>query len=108
VPQRLSAEFSVILAGLGIELNLLPEANRDVILAGAMLSVLLNPILAAAADRLLRALLTTHGQNAPLQETASPNAPKLAPSSLTNHAVLVGHGRVGSLVAKTLDEMGQC
>jgi CPA2 family monovalent cation:H+ antiporter-2 len=101
-------EFSFILAGLGIALNLLPEVGRDVILAGAMLSILLNPLLMSAADRFLPALLATRGQEAPLQEAAPPNVSKLAHSRLTNHAVLIGHGRVGRLVAKTLDQMGQC
>src|SRR5262245_10377475 len=46
-------EFSFILAGLGIELTLLPERGRDLILAGAILSILLNPLLFAALDRWL-------------------------------------------------------
>src|SRR5262245_45608022 len=43
-------EFSFILAGLGIELALLPEHGRDLILAGAILSILLNPLFFAALD----------------------------------------------------------
>ena len=38
-------EFSFILAGLGVGLQLLPETGRDLILAGAILSILVNPIL---------------------------------------------------------------
>ena len=38
-------EFSFILAELGVGLNLLPEAGRDLILAGAILSIVLNPLL---------------------------------------------------------------
>ena len=45
-------EFSFILAGLGVGLGLLPEQGRDLILAGAILSILLNPVLFAAADYL--------------------------------------------------------
>ncbi len=37
-------EFSFILAGLGIALGLMPEQGRDLILAGALLSVTLNPL----------------------------------------------------------------
>jgi CPA2 family monovalent cation:H+ antiporter-2 len=37
-------EFSFILAGLGIALGLMPEEGRDLILAGALLSVTLNPL----------------------------------------------------------------
>jgi len=38
-------EFSFILANLGIDLGLLPERGRNLILAGAILSILLNPLL---------------------------------------------------------------
>jgi CPA2 family monovalent cation:H+ antiporter-2 len=46
-------EFSFILASLGVELSLLPEAGRDLILAGAIISILLNPFVFSALDRLL-------------------------------------------------------
>src|SRR3954467_5113620 len=45
-------EFSFILAGLGVDLKILPEAGRDLILAGALLSILINPALFVAVDRL--------------------------------------------------------
>ncbi|MBA4334283.1 MAG: sodium:proton antiporter, partial [Methylobacterium sp.] len=44
-------EFSFILAGLGVSLALLPPQGRDLILAGAILSILLNPVLFALVDR---------------------------------------------------------
>src|SRR3546814_12393854 len=40
-------EFSFILAGLGTELGLLPPEGRDLILAGAIISIFLNPLLFA-------------------------------------------------------------
>ena len=40
-------EFSFILAELGVGLNLLPEEGRDLILAGAILSIVLNPLIFA-------------------------------------------------------------
>jgi CPA2 family monovalent cation:H+ antiporter-2 len=43
-------EFSFILAGLGVTLALLPDRARDLILAGAIISILLNPVLFAALD----------------------------------------------------------
>ena len=45
-------EFSFILAGLGVTLGLLPEQGRDLILAAAIFSILLNPLSFAALDRL--------------------------------------------------------
>ena len=46
-------EFSFIFANLGVALMLLPEQGRDLILAGAIISILLNPLLFSALDRLL-------------------------------------------------------
>jgi CPA2 family monovalent cation:H+ antiporter-2 len=43
-------EFSFILAGLGIMMGILPEEGRNVILAGAILSITLSPILFALLD----------------------------------------------------------
>jgi CPA2 family monovalent cation:H+ antiporter-2 len=47
-------EFSFILAGLGIALGLMPTEGRDLILAGALLSITVNPLAFAAVDALLR------------------------------------------------------
>jgi CPA2 family monovalent cation:H+ antiporter-2 len=102
-------EFSFILAGLGITLELLPESGRDLILAGAMLSILVNPLLFVAVRKLLPAWRKTRDKAAPEQEAASADeeVAALPTTDLTGHAVLVGYGRVGSRVAKTLDKTGQ-
>ena len=44
-------EFSFILVGLGVTLGLLPPGGRDLVLAGAIFSILLNPVLLAVAER---------------------------------------------------------
>jgi CPA2 family monovalent cation:H+ antiporter-2 len=96
-------EFSFILANLGIELALLPERGRDLILAGAILSILLNPLLFAALDRWFasREPRTAAGVTpAPPKETAA-RAP-VPRTALTDHVVLIGHGRVGSFVTAGL------
>ncbi|WP_419319582.1 YbaL family putative K(+) efflux transporter [Caulobacter sp. ErkDOM-E] len=83
-------EFSFILAGLGVSLKLLPEAGRDLILAGAILSILLNPLLFVILDRFLPRMLAREREAAgepPLVAAARP------------HALLVGYGRVGKRVA---------
>jgi CPA2 family monovalent cation:H+ antiporter-2 len=99
-------EFSFILAGLGIGLKVLPEAGRDLILAGAILSILINPLLFVLFDRLI-SWLKARERTVDSQEAAIPQLPELPVTSLTGHAVLVGHGRVGSLVAETLERAGQ-
>jgi monovalent cation:H+ antiporter-2, CPA2 family len=96
-------EFSFILAGLGIEVELLPARGRDLILAGAILSILLNPLLFAALDRWLArpaAKSAAHPEPASRPETAA-RAP-VPLTALTDHVVLVGHGRVGSFVSAAL------
>ncbi|WP_192361064.1 YbaL family putative K(+) efflux transporter [Mesorhizobium mediterraneum] len=98
-------EFSFILAGLGVDLELLPEAGRDLVLAGAILSILINPLLFAALDRLTPWLKARERTIATQEGRAE--TPELAATSLTDHAVLVGHGRVGSLVAETLQKARQ-
>jgi monovalent cation:H+ antiporter-2, CPA2 family len=45
-------EFSFILAELGVGLSLLPAVGRDLILAGAILSIVLNPLVFYACDRM--------------------------------------------------------
>jgi CPA2 family monovalent cation:H+ antiporter-2 len=45
-------EFSFILAGLGVSLGLLPEEGQHLILAGALLSIVLNPLVFYLAGKL--------------------------------------------------------
>jgi len=47
-------EFSFILAGLGVSLGLLPHEGQDLILAAAILSITLNPIVIFVAEKLNR------------------------------------------------------
>ena len=43
-------EFSFILASLGVALAILPQAGQDLILAGALISIVLNPVVFWAVD----------------------------------------------------------
>jgi CPA2 family monovalent cation:H+ antiporter-2 len=83
-------EFSFILAGLGVSLKLLPKEGQDLILAGAILSILLNPLLFALLDKVLPRLAGRAGEPAAPAAAARP------------HGVLVGYGRVGKAVAEGL------
>jgi CPA2 family monovalent cation:H+ antiporter-2 len=82
-------EFSFILAGLGTGLGILPPEARDLILAGAILSILANPFIFSLAVG--RAPVRTSGA----REAAAP----ATPASPTGHTILVGFGRVGRLIA---------
>jgi CPA2 family monovalent cation:H+ antiporter-2 len=95
-------EFSFILAGLGVSLGLLPQEGRDLILAVAILSILLNPLFFAALDR-LAPWLEQHDVMSPAESAAGSAQTDLPTTSLKDHMVLVGFGRVGSRVGEELE-----
>jgi CPA2 family monovalent cation:H+ antiporter-2 len=99
-------EFSFILAGLGVGLNLLPETGRDLVLAGAILSILLNPLLFFMLDR-VRPRLEARERRLGPEAAPAPQPVEWQVTALRDHAILVGHGRVGSLVAGALQAKGQ-
>ena len=91
-------EFSFILAELGVVLNLLPKDGRDLILAGAILSIMLNPLLFAAVD-----WLTSHLEHRRISSPMIAADPEPIPvTGLTDHTILVGYGRVGSIIGDAL------
>jgi len=107
-------EFSFILAELGVKLDLLPGRGRDLILAGAILSILLNPLVFWGLGRMGPYLEVRLGRAPPVPAeavaAAAPAATPLAgpvdPTSKSGHVVLVGYGRVGSLVGDALGLAG--
>src|SRR4051812_20313398 len=88
-------EFSFILADLGVGLGLLTEQARGLVLGASILSIFLNPLWFALAQR--------HEAHA---VTPAPDMPRPAPepTRLTGHAVLVGYGRVGHLIANGIKD----
>ena len=99
-------EFSFILAGLGVGLAILPQAGRDLIIAAAIASILLNPLLFAALDFIAarRAKSRDEAAAAPEPEPEEPPREPIRPTKLKGHVVLIGHGRVGSAISKVLRE----
>ena len=61
-------EFSFILAGLGMEYGLLPKEGLNLILAGALLSITLNPLAFGVADLACRGLAKRPGLRRKLEE----------------------------------------
>ncbi|MEO3472317.1 YbaL family putative K(+) efflux transporter [Roseomonas sp. CAU 1739] len=90
-------EFSFILAGLGVSLAVLPAEGRDLVLAGAILSILVNPLLFLAVERRLPAAM----------RSPVPPPPTAAVAVEAGHEVVVGYGRVGGLVGKRLAAAGR-
>src|SRR5215831_9733833 len=86
-------EFSFILAGLGLSLGLLPAEGRDLILAGAIITIILNPFLFAALDVLLTRREKAVADRPPIESVEGEVTPTREPirlTSLTNHVVLIG------------------
>lgn len=112
-------EFSFILAGLGVSLKLLPEQGRDLILAGAIFSIVLNPLMFKLVDRFAPPD-PAPAKPKPAEAAPQPEAPTAAPepepapaperdiipTELSDHIVVVGYGRVGSLLGAGLTAMG--
>ncbi len=98
-------EFSFILAGLGLSLRLLPEQGRDLILAGAIITILVNPLLFAALDVILAKREKAAQETAQEAEVeVAPTREPIRPTGLKDHIVLIGHGRVGSFISAVLRE----
>ncbi|MFZ5492434.1 MAG: cation:proton antiporter [Pseudomonadota bacterium] len=86
-------EFSFILAGMGVSLGLLDAHARDLILAGALLSIAINPLVFHGA-------LVVSGW----VEQRSLVAPAAPPARA--RVLVVGYGRVGRRVAELLTGAG--
>lgn len=98
-------EFSFILVGLGVALGLLPTEGRDLILAGALLSITLNPFAFSTIEPLTRWMERRPYFFAGKHRIRSLPAGAEA-AHLRNHAVIIGYGRVGSVVGQALAAQG--
>ncbi|MBL8592903.1 MAG: cation:proton antiporter [Devosia sp.] len=120
-------EFSFILAALGVGLGILPVEGRDLILAGSIISIILNPVIFFVLDLLRPTLESRFGRpteafagGGPAERTepdlvastprvAAPEAapetePTQVPTGQSGHVIIVGFGRVGSVVGEALLE----
>lgn len=93
-------EFSFIIGQSGLALGLLSQDQYSLILAGAIVSITVNPLLfrsIAPIERWLKArptlwrLLDRHGIVEPPR-----------PSAMSDHVVIIGSGRVGRHIAEML------
>ena len=102
-------EFSFILAGLGVSFGVLPTAGQNLILAGAIISIALNPLVFQAIEpaqtwirarsKLAQALERPDDPLAALPMTVDLNR-------LAGQVVLVGYGRVGRRIGEALMAQG--
>ena len=109
-------EFSFILAGAGVALSLLPAVGRDLVLAGMVLSIALNPALFWIAGLIRPRVEARVGQD---HRTSEPIEPSLEtkeaeeargagdlPERPAGHIVLAGYGTVGRIVAAGISDDG--
>ena len=99
-------EFSFILAGLGRQLGVLAETGVNVIVAAAIVSITLNPLLYRCVDPLDRWISRRFPALAALsKEAADPTGSGEPAEDLAQHqAVVIGYGPVGQTVTRLLTE----
>jgi len=104
-------EFAFIIAGLGVSLGMLSPDEQSLVLAGALISIMLNPMIFRVLDRHLEKLKAARDAT---EEAAAAKAraeaeqlerdrPRL---DIDNHTIVVGYGRVGRQLALLLKERG--
>ncbi|WP_022709856.1 YbaL family putative K(+) efflux transporter [Pseudochrobactrum sp. AO18b] len=105
-------EFSFILAGLGVSLKIMPPEARDLVLAGAILSILCNPLVFIGFEKLRPFIERKPGakQSADVtdldadDENSAADAFSTYATTQTGHTIIAGYGEVGSRVAARLIE----
>ncbi|HGH5989001.1 YbaL family putative K(+) efflux transporter [Morganella morganii] len=95
-------EFAFILAGMGVTLEVLNRQANDLILAGAIVSIMLNPVLFTLLDRYLDKTETPEEQ----QEEETLEEITQVPVNICGHTIIVGYGRVGAMLADKLHNKG--
>jgi CPA2 family monovalent cation:H+ antiporter-2 len=102
-------EFTFILVTLGVTLDLIPADALQVVVATALITITLNPLMFRLVDPLTRRV-----ERVPvLERLARRSDADIAAldrthpeEQLRNHAIVCGHGRVGRLVTSALDRRG--
>ena len=97
-------EFSFVLSNVDRSLGVLPAEAHDLIIAAALISITLNPLLFRSVDP-----LAERARNLPLlrryderRAGALSRLEREPEETLRHHAVVCGHGQVGSLVTRAL------
>ncbi|HMJ79708.1 MAG TPA: cation:proton antiporter [Candidatus Dormibacteraeota bacterium] len=101
-------EFSFVVATAGLSLGLLPAGGLDLIVAGAIFSITLNPLLFRAVDPLGAWLRRSGLAAAVLERRAHPlsRPPAVEAAGLRAHAIICGYGRVGRMIGSALERRG--
>ena len=100
-------EFSFILGGLGMTLGILPKDGMSLILAGALISIAINPLLFSMIKPFKSWMLSVSEFARDLEKRVDPYAELPMTTDrkyLEGQVVLVGYGRVGKRIAQALSE----
>jgi len=96
-----TGEFSFILAAEAVADGIMPEIGLSLVLSGALIAILANPFVFRGNAMLTERLGKLRLLQAPAPRLAPGPAPPVA-----DHALVIGHGRVGSVVAAALRRHG--
>ncbi|MGH2473235.1 MAG: cation:proton antiporter [Candidatus Limnocylindria bacterium] len=97
-------EFSFVLSEVDRQLGILPADAHDLIIAAALITITLNPILFRSVEPIaerLRDVPAVRGFDERRAGTLA-HLERDLEETLQRHAVVAGHGRVGSLVTSAL------
>ncbi len=97
-------EFSFLLSSAALSARLIEPGQYSLILAGSVLSILLNPLVFRGMPRVEAALQHFPGLWRRLDERGAPIVPPV--QTLEGHVVVVGYGRVGHHVVQVLERLG--
>lgn len=103
-------EFSFLLAALGRDLKVLPDASTNPLVAAAIISIMLNPMLYRAVKP-VELFLRTHPRlwrilNRASRREMRENAALTQVRPESHHAVIVGYGPIGQTVTRLLLDRG--
>jgi monovalent cation:H+ antiporter-2, CPA2 family len=96
-------EFSFILAGLGVTLGLLSPEGYSLVLAAALISIAMNPLIFAASEPIQK---WARKRFPPRRDPLAELPMSVDSAEVTGHVLMVGYGRVGRRIATALSEKG--
>lgn len=97
-------EFAFILAALGVTLDsqlnmtIFPSQAHSLILAGSIISIVLNPLIFSLVEGYLAKTETLVDMI--IDGSSSVSQP--IPENICQHAILIGHGKIGSIISNQL------
>ena len=111
-------EFSFLLAGEGLRLNILSEKGQSILVACALISIAINPILFRAIEslekylrgreRIWRSLsrrFEERGAHINMEQQVR-SSQEAQPAEVRRKAIIVGYGPVGRTAARILNDFG--